>query len=134
MLMNASLASNMIAAMHAELNTLIGSGAVIQCWDGTPPASISAGDAGSMIAECGCSSPAFGSVSAGVANLSPSTDDTNTAAGTVQYWRLKQSGGTTVLQWNEGVDFITDDPAFLSGDTCHIVDIELTYTVTPPDS
>jgi len=134
MIMNSALASNMIAAMHDELNTIAGSGAVIQCWDGTPPASIGAGDSGSMIAEMGCSTPAFGAVVAGVADLSTTTDDTNTGAGVVQYWRMKQSGGSTMLQWTEGVDFITDDPTFDSGDTCHISLLEITYTVTPPDS
>lgn len=134
MIMNAALASNMITAMHAEMNAILGVGAVVQAWDGTPPANISAGDSGSMIVECGCSNPVFNAVSGGVATLNTTTDDTSTGAGTVQYWRMKQSGGGTILQWTEGVDFVTDDPVFGSGDECHINGIDLTYTISPPDA
>lgn len=135
MIMNSSLAANMITAMHAEVNALLGAAAVIQCWDGTPPPTIGSSDAGTMIAEIACSNPAFNAVVAGVAPVNTTTDDTNTAAGTVAYWRMRQStAGTTIFQWTEGVDFVTDDPAFGAGDTCHIGTLDLTYTITPPDA
>jgi len=134
MLMNAALNANMITAMHAELNALCGSGSVVQARDGTVPTSIGGGDTGSLIAEIALTNPAFLTVSGGSAGLNGSTDDTNTGAGTVTYWRLKQSGGTTIFQWVEGDDMVTDDPAFASGDTCHLVDITIAYIVTPPDA
>jgi len=134
MLMNSSVAAATMGSIVGNLNSALGAGAVLQAWDGTPPASISTGDAGSMIVECPCSNPVFAAVSGGVSSANTITDDSDTAAGTVTYWRMKDSGGVVVLQWTEGVDFITDDPNFALHDTCHIVSVDLTLTVTPPDS
>jgi len=134
MLMNSTIADDIMGSVVGDLNSFFGSGAVLQAWDGTPPSSIGGGDAGSMIAECPCSNPVFAAVSAGTSSANTITDDTDTAAGTVTYWRMKTSGGVVGLQWTEGIDFITDDPTFALHDTCHIVSIVLTLTVTPPDS
>ncbi len=134
MIMKSGTADLMMDAMNTVLNTALGAAPTIECWDGTPPAAIGDADAGTRIASIACSNPAFGAVVAGVATLDATTDDTSTVAGTVQYWRMKKGGTQTILQWTEGVDFITDDPAFDNGDTCHISLLEITYTVTPPDS
>jgi len=132
--MRAVLADAMITAMHAEMNSALGSTATLKGRDGTVPASIGAGDTGSVIADIALGNPVFLPVSGGSASLNGSTDDTNTAAGTVTYWRMYDSSANPVLQWTEGADFVTDNPIFASGDTCHIVDITIVYTVTPPDS
>lgn len=134
MLMNSTCADDTRGGVVGALNSLAGSGAVLQAWDGTPPATIGTADSGSMIVECACSNPVFAAVVGGITSANTITDDTDTAAGTVTYWRLKNSGGVVVLQWEEGVDFITDNPTFLLHDTCHIVGIDITITVTPPDS
>lgn len=134
MLMKASVNDDIVNSVVGDLNSALGAGAVLQCWDGTVPPDMSTGDSGTMIAECACSNPVFGSAVAGVTSANSITDDTDTAAGTITYWRMKTSGGVPILQWTEGVDFITDDPTFALHDTCHIVGIDITITVTPPDS
>lgn len=134
MLMNATIADDDRGSAVGNINSLAGAGAVLQAWDGTPPATIGDADSGSMIVECACSNPVFGAVSGGITSANTITDDSDTGAGTVTYWRLKNSGGTVVLQWTEGVDFITDNPTFALHDTCHIVGIDITITVTPADS
>jgi hypothetical protein len=47
---------------------------------------------------------------------------------------MLDSSAGTIFQWTEGADFVTDDPAFASGDTCHLVDITLAFTINPPDA
>lgn len=134
MLMLGTLADSMIDAMHAELNTLLGATAKLRGRDGSVPASVADADTGSQICRINLGNPVFNAVSGGTAGLNGSTDDTATAAGTITYWRMYASTGEIVLQWTEGADFVTDDPTFGSGDTCHIIDITLAYTVNPPES
>jgi len=134
MLMNTSVGTATQGSTVGNINSDLGAGAVLQAWDGTPPAAIGDADTGSMIVECPLSNPVFGAVSGGVSSANTITDDTDTGAGTVTYWRMKSSGGVVILQWTEGDDFITDDPNFALHDTCHIVSVDLTLTVTPPDS
>jgi len=134
MLMNSSVADAIVNSCVGGLNTALGSGAVLQAWDGTPPASIGSGDAGSMVVECACSSTVFAAASGGVSSANTITDDSDTGAGTLQYWRMKTSGGVTILQWEEGVDFITDDPTFALHDTCAITTLDISIAVSPADS
>jgi hypothetical protein len=132
--MKATLADSMMDEMRNVINSALGSTATLKGRDGTVPASIGAGDSGSVIANIALGNPVFLGVSGGSCGLNGSTDDTNTGAGTVTYWRMYDSSVGTIFQWTEGADFVTDDPSFASGDTCHIVDITLAFTISPPDA
>lgn len=134
MFMVSGLAVEMGNQMGEAVNTICGSAAVLQGWTGTPPADITDPDDGSQIINIALNNPAFGTVSSMTQNLNGSTDDTDTEAGTVTYWRLKTSGGTTVFQWTEGDGFLTDDPVFADGDTCHLVNIALGFNITPGEN
>lgn len=134
MLMQATLAADMADALRDQIVATLGATSKLQAWDGTPPASIGAGDAGTKVAEIAMNGTPFGAVVAFICQSNSTTDDTATVAGTVQYWRLKDSGGNTIFQWTEGVDMVTDDPTFGSGDTCHLVDLTMGFSITPLDS
>jgi len=134
-MMRDDLHATMATSMLNDINTACGSTAVLQLWDGTPPATCEDSDAGTMIAELPCSASVFGTLTGFNSTANPITDDTDTVAGTAAYWRLKTgTSGDTVFQWTEGTDFITDDPVFADGDTCSVTFLELTFTITPPDS
>lgn len=125
----------MIQHMLDDLNAELGTVAVLEVWTGTPPASVGDSDAGIMIAQLAAGNPVFGTLAGDVSDAAAFTPDTDCSAGVPSYWRLKNgSGGSTVLQWTEGDDFVTDDPDFDDGDTCSILSLAITFDVTPPGS
>jgi hypothetical protein len=135
MIMQAALNATMRQSLLDDLNAALGATAVLQMWSGTPPATIADADAGTMIAEFECSDTVFGALVGDLSQANAIMDNLDTDSGSPSYWRLKTAtGGSTILQWTEGVDFITDDPTFDAGDTCHIEVLEITFSIGPPDA
>jgi len=135
MLMRAAVRTAMLQSLLDLLNTHLGSEAKLQAWSGTLPSSCSAADDGVLIAELPCSSTVFGALASDISTANAITDDTDCDAGSVSYWRMKNgTSENTVLQWQEGDDFFTDDIAFGDGDTCTITELTILFGLEPLDS
>jgi hypothetical protein len=133
MLMQAALNAAIMTAVYDEINGALGGGAKLQAWSGDVPASIEDSETDAMIAECACGSPVFGTLTPPTAPANAIVDDSDTAAGTVSYYRMKTSSDVTIFQWTESEDFNTDDDDFDAGDTLVIDSLVLTFVIQPPD-
>jgi len=120
--------------LWTRVNSELGATAVLEGWDGTPPADIDDADAGSMIVNFSMANPVLLALSGDVASANPPSNDTDTGAGTVQYWRMKTgTGGNTIFQWTEGDDFVTDNPTFALHDECALSSLIFTFQALPDD-
>lgn len=85
------------------LNTLLGSAAVIEFFDGTMPGTCEAGDDGTELASLSLPNPVWGTPSANVFQTSSITPGSVTTNGTCQYWRMKDNADTCILQGTAAV-------------------------------
>lgn len=119
----------------ALLNSTIGGLGVLQMWDGSPPANCGAADAGTMIVESALSGTPIDAAVANVAAFGAIANGTAVANGTVQYWRIKNNGGTCVLQGSVGTgaeEIVLDNATFVIGDTLVMDSFSLTFSINAP--
>jgi len=85
------------------VNGVIGSGATFTLFDGTLPADVTDPDDGTEIIVLDVPSPMFNYASGPDRMLlAAAMTDTTAVLGTMQYWRLKNSGGDVLMQGTAG--------------------------------
>lgn len=114
------------AALDA-INALIGASGNLFIRTGAQPATTLTADSGTLLATLPLSATAFGVATSATSNglatgtANAITSDTNAAAsGTAGHFRMKTSGGTTILQGNVGTataDLIMNTTTVTAGDT-----------------
>lgn len=126
------------AARNAAADAIVdlvdgGSGAgYIEIRTGSQPATPATGDAGTLLATCPMSDPAFGSASGGVATAASITSDTNAdASGDAGHFRVKDSNGTVIFQGTCGEsgdtpNMVFDEKTIVAGGTVAITSLTLT--------
>jgi hypothetical protein len=123
------------AALDA-ITALLGSNPVITIRSGAQPATTLTADAGTLGATLPMSATGFGASTSltgnGLATAAANaiTSDTNAAASiTAQHFRIKTSGGTTIMQGNVGTssaDLIFNTTTIAAGDTVAITSLKAT--------
>jgi len=90
------------------VNGNVGSGATLVFFDGTLPADVTDPDDGTEIIALDCANPLF-TFNSGTFSMQlvSALTDTTAVTGTMQYWRLKNSGGDVLMQGTSGT-FGTD--------------------------
>jgi hypothetical protein len=117
--------------MMTAFNTAVdaGTAAVINIYDGTPPASADASlSSNNLLAQLTCSATAFGAATTAnpsvVTAAAISSDTSADSTGTASFFRiLTQSAGTVLAQGTAGVgtyDLALNTTAFTSGSTVSI--------------
>jgi len=106
-----------------ELNTALGGAGTLDFLDGTMPGQCEDPDDGFVVASCALDSPAWDVFVSGVANANPISDSAGATAGTVSYWRFKDSGGVVAMQGTAGEsseEFVFDESTFANGDIARV--------------
>ncbi len=132
-----AVAQSMMNAFDAAVDA--GTAAVINIYDGTPPADADASlSSNNLLAQLTCSSTAFGAAAdatpgARVTANAISSDTSADSTGTASFFRiLTQSGGTVCAQGTVGTasaDLVLNTTAITSGSTVSIT----SATVTLPE-
>jgi len=114
-----------VAVRNAKLDqieTTIGTSAILRIWTGSPPANCAAADSGTKLAECALPSDWMAAASSGSKAKSGTWQDTSADnAGTAGYFRIYDSGGTvcgiqgTVTATGGGGDMTVDNAVFAAG-------------------
>jgi len=135
--------SNVVAiAMLDALVDAVDSGGAgsIEIREGTAPTACEDGDTGTLLATLAFGATAFGGAADGTdkATVTANTisDETNAAAGTAGYFRVKNGGGTVVLQGTVtatagGGDMELSNTTIAAADT---VTIGTSYTIDLPET
>ena len=88
-----------VALRNAQLDqieTVVGTSAVLKLRTGAPPANVAAADSGTVVATLNLPSDWMAAAASGSKAKSGTWEDTSAdAAGTIGHWRLYQSDGTT---------------------------------------
>ena len=110
----------------------IGAGATLEIRTGSPPANAAAADSGSVLATVNLPTDLFSTAAAGQITLSGTWEDTSAdAAGTADHFRIKQSGGTCIMQGTVGTgseDLVLDNDNFAVGQAFNVS----TFTISAP--
>lgn len=120
------------SAAADAVTALIGSGANLVIYDGTPPATVNAAlSSNNVLAVLPLSSTPFGAASSGVATANTITTDSSAdASGTATFFRIRKSDGTTyVMQGSvgtSGCDLNLVTTSIVSGQPVSVT--SLTYT------
>lgn len=107
-----------VAAQDAACNAIVdlidvGGPGICQVRTGSPPATPATADSGTLLATCTFSATAFGNSSNGTATANAITSDTSAdATGDAGHFRVKQAGGTVILQGTAGNAADTADMTF----------------------
>lgn len=117
--MTLQLSSAVRNAMLDQLETTIGTSAVLKIRTGAPPASCGTADSGTVLATCQLPSDWMSAASAGAKNKNGTWEDTSADnSGTAGHWRLYASDGTTchaqgtVTATGGGGDMTVDNVVF----------------------
>lgn len=133
-----AVAQAMVTALGTAMDA--GTAAVIQIYDGTPPADADAAEANTLLAELTCSATAFATVGdaapGAVGTFDTITDDSSAnATGTATHFRiLTQNGGTTIAQGTVGTssaDLVLNTVSITSGSTVSISSATITLPEGP---
>jgi len=111
------------------LNAALGSGAVLECRDGSTPATCEDSDTGNLIVSCNMDATPFALPVSNIAVANPITNGIAVEDGTVTYVRAKTSGGTCVLEWEIDSDFTISGQPFVVDDELSIVEIWIDVTI-----
>ena len=118
--------------MLTQLNTAIGTSALLEIFTGAPPANCAAAATGTLLGTFTCNAGGFGTVSGGVLTVSAIANVTAGATGIAGYFRVLDSGGvTTHMQGTiatSGSDLNITNTSINSGDTL----IVSSWTITAP--
>jgi hypothetical protein len=79
----------------SDLNTLVGTNAVIKIFDGTEPATCNVADAGTTLVTFAGNSTAFGAVASGTLTVNAIASANVSTSGTPQYFRVYPSSANT---------------------------------------
>jgi len=92
------LRDDLTGDMVTGLNALLGAAAKIHIFDGIQPALCSDADDGTQLVELQMSTTPFGSATANTFSANGITNGSASAAGTIVYFRMKNSGGDVICQ------------------------------------
>lgn len=81
----------------SQLNTDIGTNAILRVYSGTRPANVAASITGTLLATFTCHSSGFGVASSGALTANAIANVTATGAGNASHFRLFRSDGTTAV-------------------------------------
>lgn len=112
---NLKIGTEVRNAIVAAVTALIDSGGpgILVCRTGAPPTNVGDVDSGTLLATLTFSATSFGAPSTGVATANAITSDSSAdASGTVGHFRIKQAGGTTLIQGTAGNAAATPDLEF----------------------
>ena len=83
------------ATVVTDINTVVGTNAIIKIWTGSPPATCATADTGTLLVTFAGNASAFGVVTAQTLNVSAIANATTGNAGTAGYFRVYPSGGSS---------------------------------------
>lgn len=86
------------AAIRDELNTFLGTAAVLEFWDGVMPMSPEASDSGNLLATVNLANPVFGTPSGSLFQTTATSPTSVTQSGTVTYFRFKDNANVCCFQ------------------------------------
>ncbi|MDE2020957.1 MAG: hypothetical protein KGJ13_11525 [Patescibacteria group bacterium] len=112
-----------------DLNTALGTSALLKIFTGAPPANCGTADSGTLLATLTCAAAGFGSASSGVLTANAIASVTAGAAGTAGYFRLYNSSVVCKAQGTvatSGADLNFNNVGWASGDTITISSFVLT--------
>ena len=116
-----------------QIETTVGTAAILRIYSGSMPANVAAATTGTLLAEATLPSDWMAAASSGSKALSGTWSDTSVnATGTAGYFRIFASDGTTahiqgtVTNSGGGGDMIVDSTSFVSGTTFTVTSFTLT--------
>lgn len=113
-----------------QLNTDIGTSAILCIYSGTRPANVGTAITGTLLASLTCNASAFGTVSNGVLTANAITSAAASAGGTASHFRLFRSDGTTAVidgdVGTSGSDLNLDNTSINSGQTVQVNSFAIT--------
>jgi hypothetical protein len=113
-------------AMLDQIETVLGTSAVLKIRTGAAPANVATADSGTVLATINLASDWASAASAGAKAFSglPVSDTSADATGTGAHWRLYQSDGTTAhmqgTYGTSGTDIVGDSTSFTAGQAFNI--------------
>jgi len=129
------LSTSVRNAVLDQIETTIGTSAVLKIRTGAPPANVAAADSGTVLATLNLPSDWWAAASSGSKAKSGTWEDTSAdATGTAAHFRLYASDGTTchlqgtVTATGGGGDMTVDSTSFTSGQSFTVT----TFTLTAP--
>jgi hypothetical protein len=114
-----------------QLNTDIGTSALIKIYTGSPPSNVATAFTGTLLVTLTGNAAGFGSASAGALTASAITSGTAGAAGTAGYFRIATSGGTDVVQGTigtSGTDLTINNTSIASSQVVSASSLVITAT------
>ena len=114
-----------------QVTSRIGSAGVLRIYSGTMPANVGTALSGNtLLAELTCGSPFAAAASGGVLTANTITQDSSAnATGTATFFRIDQSGGTSVVQGTvntTGADLNLNTTSIVSGGPVQVTSLTLT--------
>jgi len=133
--MTIQLSTSVRNAILDQIETTIGTSAVLKIRTGSVPASVATADSGTVLATCSLPSDWWAAASSGAKAKSGTWEDTSAdATGTAAHFRLYASDGTTchmqgtVTATGGGGDMTVDSTSFTAGQAFTVT----AFTLTAP--
>lgn len=132
MLLVSSVQDDMFATMVSSLNTLLTAGGnQLLFWTGTPPATLSDPDVGTLVSSHPLPSPPLLTPSGTNVAFDAIPSEVVLAAGTVTYARLYDVSSNAIVQFTCGTgseEIVFDNNVFGTGDTLNVSSLEINGT------